>query len=251
MEQLRHRLIIPSIYTSDGQTTGTDSRHVRDYTQALELALDYEAQGADEIIFMDVTSIGERRRNLNRFLRDVSKSLKIPFIFGGGVHSTSDVEDLLKAGAQRIYVNSAAVRNPELINKISSAHGEKAILVAVDTRRTFGAWKVYLNGGKARTEIDLLNWVKMIELRGAGEILLSTITKGEADFVTDIVNEVCATTTIPILVSAGVKSKEDFFNLFNTTPVAGIVSANFFHKNGESVRRVKDFLEKESIGNND
>lgn len=242
MEQIRERLIIPSIYTSDGQTNSGDSRHVRDYTRALELALKYEAEGADELIFMDVTSIGESRRNLSRFLKDVSKTLKIPFIFGGGVHTTRDVEDLLKAGAPRIYVNSAAVRNPELINKISSAHGAKSILVAIDTRRTFGAWKVYLNGGKARTEIDLLNWVKMIELRGAGEILLSTITRGESEFVVEVLNEVCANTSLPILVSAGVQTKEDFLHFFSHTPVAGIVSANFFNQIGESVTGVKEYL---------
>ena len=237
----QHR-IIPSIYTSDGQSTIADSKNVYDYTKALELALKYEADGADELIFMDVTSIGERRRNLGRFLKDVSGKLKIPFVFGGGVHTTIDVEDLLRAGAKRIYVNSAAVRNPELINKISSVHGAKALLVAIDTRRTFGSWKVYLNGGKSRTEIDLINWVRMVELRGAGELLVSTITKGEQEPVTQVLNEITAMTHLPILASAGVQTNEDFYNLFTKTSIRGIVSANFFNKNGQSVKGVKDFL---------
>jgi cyclase len=230
METNSTRKVIPSIYTADGQATTADTRHVKDYNQALEQALIYEAQGADEIILMDVTSISERRRNLPRFLKDLNKSLKIPFVFGGGVHTVKDVEELLKFGAPRVYVNSAAVRNPELINKVSSIHGKQALLVAVDTRHTFGTWKVYLSGGKSRTEIDLINWMTMIENRGGSEVLVSAITRGDHELVFDIFSKITASTSLPILASAGFTEDAEYLRLVNETGVKGIVSAHLFQK---------------------
>lgn len=230
MEPMAGKRLIPSIYTADGQATTADTRHVNDYNQAINKALEYEALGADELIFMDVTSISERRRNLPRFLKDLRSRLKIPFVFGGGVHTIRDVEDLLKYGAPRIYVNSAAVRYPDLINKISTQHGKQALLVAVDTRLTFGSWKVYLNGGKSRTEIDLINWIRMIEVRGAGEILVSAITRGDHEFVFDIFKRLCETTPVSILASAGFQDGHEYERLLRECGVQGIVSAHFFQK---------------------
>jgi len=244
MENIKKKLIIPSIFTTDGQIQSIESKNVFDYAKAIEKALRYEADGADEIIFMDVTSIAEKRRNLARFIKDVSKSIKIPFIFGGGVNSTKEVEELLSYGASKIYVNSAAVRNPELINKIVKEYGKSSLLVAIDTRQSFGSWKVYLNGGKSRTEIDLVNWVKMVEVRGAGEILISTTARNhdENDEINEMLNTITNSTKVPIMASIGVRTHEDFADLFLKTGIAGVVSAHFFNSEENSIQKTKEYL---------
>ncbi len=249
MHDFSTKRIIPSIYTTDGQFGPTDSSHVLSYNDALEQAIRYEAEGADELIVMDVTTIAERRRNLPRFLKDISKTLQIPFVFGGSVHTIGDVEDLLKVGVKRIYVNSAAVRNPELINKITRTHGSEALLVAIDTRLTFGHWKVYLNGGKSRTEIDLLNWVEMCQLRGAGELLVSTVARGYNDHevINSILKDITTQSRVPVLASVGVQKKEDFAELFTETGIEGIVSAHFFLNEKEKISDLKAFLRGELI----
>ena len=246
MEHIKKKLIVPSIFTTDGQIQSLESKNVFDYSKALERALRYEADGADEIIFMDVTSIAEKRRNLPRFIKDVSNTIKIPFIFGGGVNSTKEVEELLSYGANKIYVNSAAVRNPELINKIVNEYGKNSLLVAIDTRQSFGNWKVYLNGGKSRTEIDLMNWVKMVEVRGAGEILVSTIARNHDENVeiNNIIKAITDSTKIPVMASIGVKSHEDFADLFSNTGIAGVVSAHFFNSEEHSIQQTKAYLKE-------
>ncbi len=242
--------IIPSIYTSDGQFAQTETRqHVLDYNEAMEKAIAFQDQGAKELIIMDVTTITEKRRNLTRFLKDAVNRLNIPITFGGGIHSIDDVEEMLKLGIQKIYVNSAAVRNPALINKITSKYGGNSLLVAVDTRQTFGAWKVYLNGGKSRTEIDLLNWVEMIQIRGAGEILVSTIarTGGDKEAVEGILLQIRERTKVPLLVSIGARKEEDFIEIFKTTKVDGIVSGHFFLDETHTFSSLKDSLLKEGF----
>ena len=243
------RRIIPSIYTSDGQFALTDTSNILSYTEAMEQLLRFEADGADEIILMDVTTSTERRRNLPKFLKDVTKTLKIPIVFGGGIHSIEDVEEMLKLGIQKVYVNSAAVRNPELINKTTKAHGSNSLLVAIDTRLSFGNWKIFLNGGKSRTEIDLLNWVEMCQLRGAGELLVSTVARGYSDhgLINGILKEITSISRVPVIASVGVQSKEDFAELFSETGIQGVVSAHFFLNEEENISGVKQFLKTKGI----
>ena len=218
---------------------------VDNYGTALQKAIHYQEQGADEVVFMDVTPFNERRRNLPRFLRDASERLKIPFVIGGGVHTIQNVEEMLKAGAKRIYVNSAAVKNPELISKISLKYGAESLLVAIDTKKSFEKWKVYLNGGKSRTEIDLLNWVKMSEVRGAGELLISVITKGqqEHEAAFELLSEITSSTHLPILASIGISSVEDFGKLFSIPGIDGIVTGYFLKKDAASIQEIKSQLE--------
>jgi cyclase len=215
----------------------------------MEQLLRFEADGADEIILMDVTTSTERRRNLPKFLKDVTKTLKIPIVFGGGIHSIEDVEEMLKLGIQKVYVNSAAVRNPELINKTTKAHGSNSLLVAIDTRLSFGNWKIFLNGGKSRTEIDLLNWVEMCQLRGAGELLVSTVARGYSDHgvINGILKEITSISRVPVIASVGVQSKEDFAELFSETGIQGVVSAHFFLNEEENISGVKHYLREKGI----
>lgn len=228
MTETKKLRIIPTIYVADGQSTTADTRHVKDYNQGLAQAIEYQNFGADEVIVMDVTAISDRRRNLPRFIKDLGKNLEIPFVFGGGVNTVKDVEELIKWGAKRVYVNSAAVRNPELIHKVTDAFGADALLVAVDTRLTFGSWKVYLGGGKSRTEIDLLNWIKVIELRGAREVLVSAINRGDKELVFGIFDRIRAHTNLPVLASTGFTDTADFARLRRVSGVDGLVSAHFF-----------------------
>lgn len=242
--------IIPSIYTSDGQFAQTENRqHVLDYNEAMERALSYEADGADELIIMDVTTLTERRRNLPKFLKDVTATLKIPIVFGGGIHTDKDVEEMLKLGLKKIYVNSAAVRNPALINKITKKYGSESLLVAIDTRKTFGSWKVYLNGGKSRTEIDLLNWVEMVQVRGAGEVLVSTIAREtiQHEEVLEVLSSIRSMVKVPFLASIGAKTIHDFADAFLNTGVDGIVSGHYFMQEETSISGLKQGLLNEGI----
>jgi cyclase len=226
MESRRLKLI-PSIYVADGQVTTADSRHVRDYNQAMSFALECQQMGADELIIMDVTAISDKRRNLPRFLKDLSKTLNIPYTFGGGINTVADVDELMRWGAQRVYVNSAAVRNPELIYKVTSEYGKNALMVAVDSRLTFGTWKVYLSGGKSRTEIDLINWLNVIQLRGANQVLVSAISKGNNEAIFEVFSKITEATSMPVLASASFTKADDFARLVNECNVKGLVSAHF------------------------
>lgn len=239
-----HRLIA-SIYISEGSTSLPSRAHVDDYGTALKKAIQYQDLGIDELIFMDVTPFNERRRNLPKLLKDASQSLSIPYVFGGGVHTVGDVEEMLKAGAPRIYVNSAAVRNPELINKISKKHGKDTLLVAIDTKKTFGKWKVYLNGGKSRTEIDLVNWVKMSEVRGAGELLISTVlrTSSTREEGYEILKEITRVTSLPILASIGFQDMEELNQTISIPGIMGIVSGHFFNHPNLSFKEIKDNID--------
>lgn len=241
MGEIKPFRIIPTIYVADGQATTADSRHVKDYTQGMAQVLEYQNFGADEVIIMDVTSISDRRRNLPRFIKDLGKNLTIPFVFGGGINTVKDVEELLKWGARRVYVNSAAVRNPELIHKVTENFGSDSLLVAVDTRLTFGSWKVYLGGGKSRTEIDLLNWIKVIELRGAREVLVSAINRGDKELVLDIFKQIRAHTELPLLASTGFSDATDFARLRSGAQVDGLVSAHFFQTK-ESIDELRSLV---------
>jgi cyclase len=224
MGEIKPFRIIPTIYVADGQATTADSRHVKDYTQGMAQVLEYQNFGADEVIIMDVTSISDRRRNLPRFIKDLGKNLTIPFVFGGGINTVKDVEELLKWGARRVYVNSAAVRNPELIHKVTENFGS-----------------VYLGGGKSRTEIDLLNWIKVIELRGAREILVSAINRGDKELVLDIFKQIRAHTELPLLASTGFSDATDFARLRSEAQVDGLVSAHFFQTK-ESIDELRSLV---------
>jgi cyclase len=171
----------------------------------------------------------------------LGKNLTIPFVFGGGINTVKDVEELIKWGAQRVYVNSAAVRNPELIHKVTDAFGSDSLLVAVDTRLTFGSWKVYLGGGKSRTEIDLLNWIKVIELRGAREVLVSAINRGDKELVMGIFNTIREHTNLPLLASTGFTDASDFARLRTEAHVDGLVSTHFFQTK-ESIDELRSLV---------
>jgi cyclase len=242
MDSTKPLRVIPTLYVADGQSTTADSRFVQDYNQGLAQALAHQEAGADEVIVMDVTSISDRRRNLPRFIKDLGKNLNIPFVFGGGVNTVKDVEELIKWGAKRVYVNSAAVRNPELIHKVTDSFGAESLLVAVDTRLTFGSWKVYLGGGKSRTEIDLLNWIKVIELRGAREVLVSAINRGDKELVVDIFKTIRSHTNLPLLASTGFTDVADFSRLRTECLVDGLVSAHFF-KDKETIDAMRNSTE--------
>jgi cyclase len=239
--------IIPSIYVAEGQNHMGDTSLVHDYTKAFGLALQFEADGAGEIIVMDITTQTERRRGLPKFLKELTSTLKIPLVFGGGVHTVDDVKEFLKAGATRIYVNSAAVRNPELIYRSTKECGKDSILVAIDARLTFGSWKVYLNGGKARTEMDLLNWVKMVEVRGAGEILISLASKNDNSIqgAIDILNQITQTTHLSVLGAIGAQTKEEFKELFESTSITGVVSSSYFIKEPHAYKELQQYFKNE------
>ncbi|HAA01655.1 MAG TPA: imidazole glycerol phosphate synthase subunit HisF, partial [Flavobacteriales bacterium] len=172
---LTHR-IIPCLDIKDGRTVkGVNFVDLRDAGDPVELAVQYAAQGADELVFLDITATNEKRRTLAELVRKIASLLNIPFTVGGGISSVEDVSILLESGADKIAVNSAAVKRPELITELASKFGSQCVVVAVDAKKVEGKWLVHLNGGKLQTEIDLFDWVKEIERRGGGEILFTSM----------------------------------------------------------------------------
>ncbi|HRE95887.1 MAG TPA: HisA/HisF-related TIM barrel protein, partial [Flavobacteriales bacterium] len=206
---LTHR-IIPCLDIKDGRTVkGVNFVDLRDAGDPVELAVQYAAQGADELVFLDITATNEKRRTLAELVRKIASLLNIPFTVGGGISSVEDVSILLESGADKIAVNSAAVKRPELITELASKFGSQCVVVAVDAKKVEGKWLVHLNGGKLQTEIDLFDWVKEIERRGGGEILFTSMDHDgtKNGFANEALEKITSLVNIPVIASGGAGSK--------------------------------------------
>ncbi|HRJ35125.1 MAG TPA: HisA/HisF-related TIM barrel protein, partial [Flavobacteriales bacterium] len=200
---LTHR-IIPCLDIKDGRTVkGVNFVDLRDAGDPVELAVQYAAQGADELVFLDITATNEKRRTLAELVRKIASLLNIPFTVGGGISSVEDVSILLESGADKIAVNSAAVKRPELITELASKFGSQCVVVAVDAKKVEGKWLVHLNGGKLQTEIDLFDWVKEIERRGGGEILFTSMDHDgtKNGFANEALEKITSLVNIPVIAS--------------------------------------------------
>lgn len=237
--------IIPCLDVKDGRVVkGTNFVNLRDAGSAVELSQRYYEEGADELVFLDITATEERRKTLVELVKDVASVLRIPFTVGGGISTLNDIEMLLKAGADKVSLNSSIVRNPNLITEAARRFGSQAVVAAIDVKKENGTHIVYIKGGKERTERIGLDWCKQVNVLGAGEILLTSMDRDgtkdgyEVDFLKDVVDSV----SIPVIASGGAGRKEDFLDAFQNADVDACLAASLFHYQELAIKKLKNYL---------
>ena len=243
--------IIPCLDVKDGQTVkGTNFVNLRQAGDPVALGKAYSEQGADELVFLDITASHEGRRTFTEMVTRVAEQLNIPFTGGGGIGALADVERLLGAGADKVSVNSAALRRPELINEISGHFGSQVCVCAIDARlEEDGTWRCYLNGGRVPTDRGLFEWAREAQERGAGEILFTSMNHDgtKAGFANEALRELADTLSIPIIASGGAGTKEHFRDAFTQGHADAALAASVFHFGEIPIPELKEYLNKEKI----
>jgi cyclase len=235
--------IIPCLDVRDGRVVkGVNFEGIREVGDPVECAAEYNKQGADEIVFYDITASHEGRGVMLDVVRETAKRVFVPLTVGGGIKTVDDIRDTLRAGADKVSVNSQAVKNPQLIKDGADIFGSQCICVGIDAKKTpAGNWTVYINGGRIDMGIDLLDWVKQIEQLGAGEICLNSIdTDGvRGGFDLEMLKAVCARVRIPVIASGGAGKLSDFATVFQETSATAALAASLFHFGELTVPEVK------------
>lgn len=243
--------IIPCLDIRDGRTVkGVNFVDLKDAGDPVELAGAYAAQGADELVFLDITATIEKRAALRDLVRRVARKLDIPFCVGGGVKSVEDASVLLLAGADKVAVNSAAARDPGLVSALAGEFGSQCVVAAVDARRDGGKWFVYTEGGRNRTELDALAWTKELQERGAGEILLTSMDHDgvKNGFALELTRAVSSSLSIPVIASGGAGRIEHFLEVFGEAGLAdAALAAGIFHFGEISIPEVKRRLREAGV----
>ena len=242
--------IIPCLDIKNGRTVkGINFLDLKDAGDPIELAQKYSDEGADELVFLDISATEEQRKTLVDLVRKVAATMNIPFTVGGGISSVNDVEILLKNGADKIAINSSAVKNPNLINDLALNFGSQCVVVAIDAKQIEGIWKVHLVGGKIPTDLDLFEWAKEVELRGAGEILFTSMDNDgtKNGFANEALAQLSRTVNIPIIASGGAGSIEHFIDVFEIGKADAALAASVFHYQEIEIRDLKTALKNNSI----
>jgi cyclase len=242
--------IIPCLDIKDGTTVkGINFEGLRNAGNPIELAKKYENEGADELVFLDITATIEERKTFVELVKDIAKELSIPFTVGGGISTVEDVRKLLEAGADKISINSSAVKNLQLISDLAKEFGSQCIVVAIDTKFIDGLDWVHIKGGREKTDLKTWDWAKKAEEFGAGEILLTSMdgdgTKNGFDIrITKLIAE---NVNIPVIASGGAGNREDFENIFNETKATGALAASIFHFGEINIDDLKQNLKQKKI----
>ena len=242
--------IIPCLDIRDGRTVkGINFIDIRDAGDPVELAKRYVQEGADELVFLDITATHENRKTLSALVKKIAREINIPFTVGGGINSLEDVSVLIKAGADKVSINSSAVKRPGLITEIAAEFGSQCVVVAVDTNFINGEWIVYVHGGRIPTELRTMDWVKQVEKAGAGEILLTSMNNDgmKTGFALDITNNVSQAVNIPVIASGGAGTKEHFKEVFQKTKASAALAASIFHFGEIPIPDLKNYLQTEKI----
>ncbi len=242
--------IIPCLDIKNGRTVkGVNFKNLIDAGDPVLLASKYAEQGADEIVLLDISATNENRSTLISIVEKVGAALDIPFAVGGGVSSLGTAYDLLNAGADKVCVNSAAIKNPDFITALANNFGSQSIVAAVDTKGNLDAAKVYSHGGRKATDLNTLGWVQRLDALGAGEILLTSMDHdGVKDgFDISMYRQVSELINIPIIASGGAGKKTHFKSLFETTNVTGALAASIFHFNEIPIPGLKKYLSEFKI----
>ena len=242
--------IIPCLDIKDGRTVkGVNFEGLRDAGDPVELAIRYAAEGADELVFLDISATEEKRKTLVELVSNIAQEINIPFTVGGGIASIQDVDEILQAGADKVSINSAAVKEPDLINRLSNKFGEQCIVLAIDAKDVDGQWIVHLVGGKVATDLDLFKWAREGVSRGAGEILFTSMDNdGTKDgFSIDALSRLKSEVKVPIIASGGAGSIEDFVNVFNKADVDAALAASVFHYKEIEIQELKEQLNNNGI----
>jgi imidazole glycerol-phosphate synthase subunit HisF len=242
--------IIPCLDIKDGRTVkGVNFENLRDAGDPVELAKIYADEGADELVFLDITATHEKRKTLIALVERVAAAINIPFTVGGGISSIDDVYALLQSGADKISINSAAVRNPHLISDIADKFGSQCLVLAIDAKEKDGKWNVYLNGGRLETEHDLFEWAKEGERLGAGEILFTSMNHDgtKNGFANDALKHLSEAVNIPIIASGGAGSIEHFYDTFTDGKADAALAASIFHFKEIMIKDLKQYLNRKGI----
>jgi imidazole glycerol-phosphate synthase subunit HisF len=242
--------IIPCLDIKDGRTVkGTNFVNLRDAGDPVELGAIYAQQGADELVFLDITATVDERKTLIDLVRKVAHAVNIPFTVGGGISSVADVSALLNAGADKVSINSSAVRNPDLIDQLALEFGSQCVVVAIDTRFVEGHHVVHTHGGRKPTPLRTLEWAKEVENRGAGEILLTSMdTDGtKAGFALELTAAVSGAANIPVIASGGAGTMDHFVDVFTTGKADAGLAASIFHFKEIDIPALKQYLAGKGI----
>lgn len=242
--------IIPCLDIKDGRTVkGINFEGLRDAGDPVDLAKFYSENGADELVFLDITATQEGRKTTVDMVKQVARQVNIPFTVGGGISSVEDAYQLLNNGADKISVNSSAVRNPQLISDLAARFGNQCVVLAIDAKYTDGKWIVYLSGGKIATDLDLYDWAKKGVELGAGEILFTSMDNDgtKAGFAVEALDRLTKTVKVPVIASGGCGSMEHFKDVFQRSNVDAALAASVFHFGEISIPELKDYLKNNSI----
>ena len=238
--------IIPCLDINSGRTVkGINFVNIRDAGDPVELAMYYSRQGADELVFLDITATVEKRKTLTALVKKVAAHINIPFTVGGGITSVENAFELLQNGADKISVNSAAVKNPALIEEMADEFGSQCVVLAIDTKKEAdGKWYVYLNGGRIKTDIAAFDWAKQAAELGAGEILLTSMNNdGTKDgFAEDITLLLSKELSVPIIASGGAGNMQHFADVFQNADADAALAASVFHYKEIEIPALKQFL---------
>ncbi|MAT57807.1 MAG: imidazole glycerol phosphate synthase subunit HisF [Ignavibacteriae bacterium] len=242
--------IIPCLDIKEGRVVkGTNFINLRDAGSAVELAERYYHEKADELVFLDITATEEKRKTLVELVKEISKVIRIPFTVGGGISSIEDIDALLKAGADKVSLNSSIVRNPRLIEEGAKRFGSQAIVAAIDVKKIGNDYSVFIKGGKEKTELEGFLWCKQSEELGAGEILLTSMDKDgtkdgyDLEFLKKLTDQV----RIPVIASGGAGTKEHFLDAFKNANVDACLAASLFHFKELEINDLKNYLKENGI----
>ncbi len=242
--------IIPCLDVKDGRTVkGVNFVDIRDAGDPVELAWQYSKQNADELVFLDITATHERRKTMVELVKAVARNVNIPFTIGGGIAEISDADVLLNSGADKISINSAAVRNPAFIDELAAAFGKQFVVVAVDTKFVNGKNWVHLNGGRIQTEIETEDWIKEAQERGAGEVLLTSMDHDgtKSGFDNMLLKKINDSISIPLIASGGAGNVQHFIDVFRESDVDAALAASVFHYGEILIPDLKEELRKNNF----
>lgn len=242
--------IIPCLDIKDGRTVkGVNFIDIRDAGDPIELAKRYIEEGADELVFLDITATIEKRKTLAELVKRIAREINIPFTVGGGINSLEDAKAVIHAGADKVSINSSAVKNPSLITDIANEFGSQCVVVAIDVKKETDGWKVYVSGGKIPTGIDAIAWAVKAEQLGAGEFLLTSMNNDgtKSGFALEITDAISKAVNIPVIASGGAGEKVHFKEVFEKTKASAALAASIFHFGEIPIPELKIYLQKENI----
>lgn len=242
--------IIPCLDIMEGRTVkGVHFEDIRDAGDPVELAKIYVEQRADELVFLDITATVEKRKTLAELVVRIASEINLPFTVGGGINTIDDVAVLIRSGADKVTINSSAVRNPALITQVARQFGSQCVVVAIDTDFVNNDWYVYIDGGRTPTRMKTVEWAMMSEKYGAGEILLTSMNRDgtRAGFSIEITREVSKRLNIPVVASGGAGSMEHFWEVFTKTNCSAALAASIFHYGEIPIPELKKYLLKRNI----
>ncbi|HRE52422.1 MAG TPA: imidazole glycerol phosphate synthase subunit HisF [Flavitalea sp.] len=243
--------IIPCLDIRDGRTVkGVNFENIRDAGDPVELGALYASQGADELVFLDITATNEKRKTLSELVNRIARHINIPFTVGGGIGSIEDVNVLLQNGADKISVNTAAFRNPQLVSDLAGEFGSQCVVLAIDARQEDdGEWYVYLNGGRIKTDTRCEDWARQGVDRGAGEILLTSMNHdgAKSGFALDITRRLADALSVPVIASGGGGTMRHFVDVFNEGHADAALAASIFHFKEIGIPELKRYLQENQI----